>query len=72
MLDISLETLKSLLEQSQQLRAICIENMYYEFKSKSSNLEHLDYLAETLVEINGAIRYYKQKILEKECCENDN
>lgn len=72
MLDIDLETLQSLLEQTQQLRAICIENMYYEFKSKSSGLEHIDYLAENLIEINGAIRYYEQKILERKSMDYDN
>lgn len=63
-MDLDIETLQYLLQQTINLRSICIEHIYLEFKSDKGGLANIDHLAENLVELNKAIQYYKQKILE--------
>lgn len=67
---LDIKTLQYLLQQTLNLRGICIEHIYLEFKNEKGGLTNIDYLAENLVELNKAIRYYKQKILELTTKEN--
>ena len=69
-MDLDIKTLQYLLQQTINLRSICIEHIYLEFKSDKCGLANIDHLAENLVELNKAIRYYKQKILELTTKEN--
>ena len=69
-MDLDIETLQYLLQQAINLRSICIEHIYLEFKSDKGGLTNIDHLAENLVELNKAIQYYKQKILELTTKEN--
>ena len=69
-MDLDIETLQYLLQQTINLRSICIEHIYLEFKSDKGGLTNIDHLAENLVELNKAIQYYKQKILELTTKEN--
>ena len=63
-MDLDIKTLQYLLEQTINLRAVCIEHIYLEFKTNKQELGNIDILAENLVELNKGIKYYKHKILE--------
>lgn len=69
-MNLDIKTLQFLLQQTINLRAICVEHIYLEFKSDKGGLANIDRLAENLVELNKAIQYYKQKILELTIEEN--
>lgn len=69
-MNLDIKTLQCLLQQTINLRSVCLENIYLEFKNDKGGLAHIDHLAENLVELNKAIRYYKQKILELTTREN--
>lgn len=65
-MDLDLKTLQYLLQQTLDLRGVCLEHMYFEFKNNNSTcgLANIDRLAENLIELNKAIKFYKGKILE--------
>ena len=69
-MNLDIKTLQYLLQQTINFRGICIEHIYLEFKNDKGGLANIDHLAENLVELNKAIRYYKQKILELTTKEN--
>lgn len=69
-MNLDIKTLQYLLQQAINLRGICIEHIYLEFKNNKGGLANIDHLAENLVELNKAIQYYKQKILELTTKEN--
>ena len=69
-MNLDIKTLQYLLQQTINLRGICIEHIYLEFKNDKGGLANIDQLAENLIELNKAIRYYKQKILELTTKEN--
>ena len=55
-MDLDIKTLQYLLQQAINLRGICIEHIYLEFKSDKGGLANIDHLAENLVELNKAIQ----------------